>query len=251
MLKGEPLIEFLSQSGRLRVAAIEAYLDESGTHQGANVLCVGGYVGERDEWLSFVGEWQVRLNDARISCFHARKRECDPLRPYLMNAIDKRDFRGIVVSVNPIDFKSNTTEQFKGQIGNAYATCTFLCAQEICKWAQENKWKPVSFVIEDGQPNTEYIERTLLAFMREAPDSFIAGVTRGKKAQYIPLQPADFLSHVYCDNDPFWFEQLAKSDKVFNAHLKPKEIIIASQWLKRTNTQQKNLKRRIKHGTFI
>ena len=65
------IINFLSGNGRFFTAMIEAYLDESGTHAGAPVLCVAGYAGNRRQWKNFGKEWFPACKDSPHSIFHA------------------------------------------------------------------------------------------------------------------------------------------------------------------------------------
>src|ERR1700682_5243439 len=47
-------------------AMIEAYLDESGIHRGANVCVIAGYLGERDSWADLEAGWRKALSDAGV-----------------------------------------------------------------------------------------------------------------------------------------------------------------------------------------
>jgi hypothetical protein len=46
------------------------YLDESGTHAGAQSLVVAGYVAPTDDWITFETEWQACLAEYGIESFH-------------------------------------------------------------------------------------------------------------------------------------------------------------------------------------
>ena len=55
-------------------AMIEAYIDESGIHEGAKVCVVAGYFGGRGQWRRFESEWLRLLKgyDIPLSDFHAK-----------------------------------------------------------------------------------------------------------------------------------------------------------------------------------
>ena len=42
---------------------LQAYLDESGIHEGAHVCIVGGYFGGPGQWSKFGAEWKRVLED--------------------------------------------------------------------------------------------------------------------------------------------------------------------------------------------
>jgi hypothetical protein len=60
------------------IAMLEAYFDESGTHQGSPVLCVAGYVFEKDNARKLSAEWAHMLEEYGLKYFHMK--ECAPCR---------------------------------------------------------------------------------------------------------------------------------------------------------------------------
>jgi hypothetical protein len=44
---------------------VEAYMDESGIHEGAHVCVVAGYWGSVKKWVRFESSWKEILNDAK------------------------------------------------------------------------------------------------------------------------------------------------------------------------------------------
>lgn len=242
-IKERELIDFLSGNGRRYIAVIYAYLDESGTHKGSKILCVAGYAGNQSEWELFEKEWRLRLVDFGISCFHAKDPNCDPLRPYLAQAIEDRELMGVVCSVNPDVFDLNADNQFKSTLGNAYAACALMCGVEIGKWAQGNKLGSVSFVLEAGQPNTDFVSRVFNS-MIEDPTFGVAAVAVARKSEFVPLQTADFLSHVYSVSDHYWLKFLMRSDRVLRADMTLQQIDKTSKEIKALFSRQRNLRRR-------
>src|SRR5260370_40229759 len=55
-------------------AMIDAYLDESGIHDGAAICVIAGYFGGRGQWRKFEQDWRKALDDARLPLekFHAK-----------------------------------------------------------------------------------------------------------------------------------------------------------------------------------
>lgn len=240
---GHSLIEFLSGGGQRGIALIEAYLDESGAHRGSKILCVAGYAGIRSEWDAFEKEWRNQLAQFGISYFHAKSPKCDILKPYLVDVIKRRNLRGVVCSVSLDDFNTHAGSQFKSTLGNAYAVCAFMCGLEFAKWTKENNLGGLSLVLENGQPNIDFVERIFKSMMDDE-NSVIAGVAVARKVDFIPLQAADFLSHVCGVYDRSWFEILMQSGNVVHAHLTLEQIAETSQEIKKTIAQHRNLRRR-------
>ena len=64
----------LPGGGHFLMLDFDAYFDESGTHEGAHVLCVAGYVIEREEVRKFIKEWNKELQRYDLPYF--RMSEC-------------------------------------------------------------------------------------------------------------------------------------------------------------------------------
>ncbi len=237
------LIDFLSGHGKRCIAVLEAYLDESGTHGGSPVVCVGGYVGNRKEWYSFDKEWHPKLKKAGVSYFHTTNPKCSPLKMPLALAIEKRNLKGMVCSINSQIYNLQTNAQFRSSMGNPYAVCTFSCAIEICKWAEKNKFGHVSFIIEEGQPNAKFVVRILTLLMNNH-DFNIAGVMLGRKEDFLPLQAADFLSHTYSTKEQPWLAYLTRSNKVWEVNIPENHFEDVSIQIKKMIGQQRYLRKR-------
>lgn len=74
------------------------YVDESGVHDGADFIAMGGYVSWKDKWERFCGEWERVLCRYGVRDFHAvefmRKpeiQEADKDSPYRGWDVDKRE----------------------------------------------------------------------------------------------------------------------------------------------------------------
>lgn len=238
------LIDFLSDDGKKGIAMIEAYLDESGTHRGAPLVVVAGFIGDRKVWKSFVREWRVHLKNVGISYFHAKDPKCESLKAPLAKAILRRDLFGVVCSVSPKDFKANASDQFTSRLGNPYTTCAFMCAEQISKVTKEKGFGSVSVVYEVGQPKADFIYKAISAIITEIPDYGIARITFAKKEDVVPLQTADFLSHVVGTNETKWNNLFLESEKVEYAKMTSQQIAKSSKEVGRLLAQQSKLRRK-------
>ena len=52
---------------------MEAYFDESGTHDGSPVACVAGYLLTEDNARHFNREWNRDLSEFGLTYFHAKE----------------------------------------------------------------------------------------------------------------------------------------------------------------------------------
>jgi hypothetical protein len=207
-----PLLELLSQGSERCVAVFEAFIDESGTHKGAPVVGVAGWAAQRAFWKRFLSYWDDRY-------FHAKEPKCAPLKPALYDAIVDSRLEGFVAWMKPEDYREHTTPFFKSAMGNAYAVCTYACALGICRFARDKKMGPVAFVIEDGQPNSEWV-REVLEGMKTKRHFGIASVATASKRDFVELCTADFLAHSLT-SDPTWFTRLGGSGLVAEDHITP------------------------------
>src|SRR4051812_39914219 len=93
---------------------LQAYLDESGTHQGAPILSVAGYFGTQDQWNKYLGHWPYRD-------FHACESSYDKLKPQLAHAIQVAGLDGVEVCLRPREIEQLASTDLKANVGNAYA----------------------------------------------------------------------------------------------------------------------------------
>jgi hypothetical protein len=193
------LLALLSGDGRRDVVVVqllEAFVDESGTHHGAPILSVGVCVGSHKQWRNFLALW-------RVADFHAKERSSDSLKPILLQAITKSRVRCFVGFVEPKDYATNAGVRLKAGLGNAYVAGVVSCVAAICR----NAKRPISFTIEDGQPNSEWVRKVVqgMAYMPEWRDC-IAGVALVPKKNFTQLHVADFLAHAWSTRD-IWYSR--------------------------------------------
>jgi hypothetical protein len=230
------IINFLSGNGRWHIVMLEAYLDESGTHKGAPVLCVAGYWGNRQQWGAFEKEWFPKIEGSPHSFFHAENSKCDQLRLPLAEAIDKGKLKGIICSTKPGTFNYSASEQLKSQMGDAYAVCAVTCAWIICQWSYDNKKESVSFAYETGRPNADFVNKALIAQQRlNDPEVNIANVSMVKKEECPHIATADFLSHVYGStnaDDIAWYDYLVRNGNILYTEITSDKLNEMSKLIK-------------------
>ena len=214
---------------------MEAFVDESGTHKGSSILTVGAVLGSHQQWRRFLSYWGERP-------FHAKDPKCGPLKPALFDAICDSNLEIFVASVRPQDYRNHTTAQFRGGLGNAYAVCAFAAAIGACRFCKNNKLGRISFVIEGGQANVDYI-RSALEYARMRERLGIASVAVANKKDFVQLCTADFVAHS-CSRENEWFARLWDTGRLSKSFISAERLVQMSEQI---GEGQKRLKLERKH----
>jgi hypothetical protein len=216
---------------------LEAFVDESGTHAGATVLSVGACVAKHNQWARFLEKWGT-------PSFHAKDPYSDSLKPKLAELMERCSITSVVCFVKPGDYEGHASAQWKGALGNAYAACVFACAGTICKAATSSS-QSVSFFVEDGQPNSEWVERVLKSMAHELEwKNCIANITLATKKDFLQLHAADFLSHSWSTGDPIWCKRLFENGNTYETCLTPQQLVTNSEQLKQMVARRRSKKER-------
>ncbi len=213
---------------------LEAFFDESGTHAGAPLLCVDGYFGSHEQWDYFLSQWH-------IPDFHA-KNSSDSSKYKLAELINESGLTGMVCFVNPQRYAEETNAQWKTGIGNAFAACALACVLGISK---ELPTTPVAYVLEDGQPNTEWVHRVITAMSHDEHwQQSIASVTLAKKPNFVQLHTADFIAHSWSTDHPIWRTVLTNGH-VYETDITP-TLASMSEQVKQIDSARRAERRRLK-----
>lgn len=231
--------------------AIDAYIDESGTHGGSRLLSVAACATGREHWESFGDLWSRQLRDANCDYFHAKDPKCNALRPFLVEAIRNQPIFASLVSVRPSDFKKHVGDKYRSLFGNAYATCVYFCALKIDKWSEQLGYESVSYVLETGQPNVRHVVKVLSA-MIPRPEFRAVSVAEVAKRDFVQLQVSDFLSNARSTNDEVWLNRLRKAldetGQLDEEILGPEQLRQSSEAIQRIVLQERARRRHAKKG---
>jgi hypothetical protein len=211
---------------------LHAFLDESGTHADAIVVSVAGFYGSGNQWRTFRKLWKPLSRG-----FHAKR--SSPLFSKLCGVIERSKVNGLLITINKETYQNCASAHMKSSLGNAYAICALLCASSICKQVGNRR---VSFVLEQGQPNLPFVKRMLEGLM-EIGDLRIAAVDTARKADFIELHTADFLSHVASTDDRHWLHPLFDAGRLAHAHVTEKIIRESCPEITRIFHQQRALRK--------
>ncbi len=198
------LLDLFSGDGRRIVLVINAYLDESGMDEQAPCVTVAGWCGTKEEWQKFETEWKQILQRREIDVFHAKEHK--DLWPAMKSALRRRNVRGFVCTI-PKRLYKEVSQETRNWGGNFYAVAAQACAHAIAAHARNVHLGKAAFVIEAGQPNVSFVRERLEALINEEAFS-IAAVAVATKKDFVPLQTADFLSHIFANNKKVWINAL-------------------------------------------
>lgn len=221
----------LSGDGRRIVAIVHAhaFLDESGTNPETPVLSVAGFYGDISQWSLYRSAWLPHSE-----AFHAK--DDAYLFPQLFAAIEASKVNGILTTIGKETYRQHANAHLKTALGNPYSISAFLCVVAICREVGD---KRVSFVLEEGQPNLQWVNEVLQAMVND--DRWcIASVTAAKKTDFIELHAADFVSHISSAHEKEWLEKLFDAGRLKMGH-------ITEEMIRDSGPQVTELFRRARH----
>lgn len=193
----------------------EAYIDESGTHDGSPILTVAGYLFERTQARRFERDWGKVLDKYGLPYAHMKEAvcckgvykdagmtigDCENSNRLLIQNIKKRTRFGFGVSVDPAMYS-----RIVGHYNNAPSAYSFAlqgCFTIIRRWVERTGYNgSIAYVFEAGHASqgeaNRYIADALLgsnsakAKHRYASHNFIC------KRLAKPLHAADMLAWHY------------------------------------------------------
>lgn len=156
------LLEILLPRGGYTVASIEAYFDESGTHDGSFVLCFAGFIIREDQARIMDAEWKEMLEESALPYFHMvdcangtgvfKSLSTDSRIAAEKKAIAvmrSRIAQCFVVSVDPVVFEREMPSH--SQIGTAYSLLAHSCLTNVSVWADKHGFNgDVAYFFESG-----------------------------------------------------------------------------------------------------
>ena len=213
----------LSGDGERYVAVMQAFLDESGTNPETPILSVAGFYGTDSQWDAFMDLWKPVIKGKTFHALYSTE-----LFPEICAAIEASRINGILCTVSKEIYRVHACDQLKSFVGNPYAICTFMCALQICEDVHQ---EPVSFVLEQGQPNLSFV-KMILESMIDDDESCVAAVASAKKADFIQLHTADFVSHIASSQDEPWMQRLFDADRLKHARITEKLLVDMSPKMK-------------------
>jgi hypothetical protein len=206
----ERLIRAVLPKGGYVAGFYEMYVDESGTHDGSPVMCVGGYIFSSERAIRLSKAWQRILDKYQLPYF--RMSLCAPgkappfdklndneriaLVKELINVITNNMALGFAVSVSEEEFNRLVPEDRR--IPGPYAFCLRQCLVFAYSWIEQNNLADkMAFFFEAGHRDQSRANE-MMNRMASSPvikDRYrYVGHAFADKKEMLPLQAADLLA---------------------------------------------------------
>lgn len=202
-------LDVMLPRGGYSMTQVEAYFDESGSHRQAPVLCVAGYVMEKDAAIQLSREWQAVLSARTLPYF--RMSQCahgnGPFKSLsqsarsqtvlrLIQIIEQYTEQGLAVTVN--EEKFNHLLPRRGLIGSSYSFAVHLLLAGVRSWiASHPAVSSAAYFFEAGhRSQAESNDVLSLIFKQPALQeaSRYSGHAFVKKEETPAVQAADLLA---------------------------------------------------------
>jgi hypothetical protein len=194
---------------------LSTFLDETGVHDDAEMVAVGGYISAPKNWRAWTKNWNVHkrkvpIDRKPIKVFHATdcanfhgefegwtKEERDPFVSQLLPVMPAQPLAGIVIGVHLIELERAFRDhlELSEMFGTPYTACFQWAISIVMEIATEHgHGQRMAFIHEVNDYKGEclkafeYVERYL------NPRKIPMTIGFGTKEQYPPLQAADILA---------------------------------------------------------
>lgn len=199
------LIDAVLPGEGMIVQFCEVYVDESGTHAGSPVLCVAGFLFEKERSKILADEWQHQLDKYGIPYF--RMSECAhgcgvfknlkmqdriDIGTSLIQVIKLHMTRGFAITIADSDYTS--LEGWHDKVGQAYSFCLRQCLSYVRRWSKNEFFNgEVAYFFESGHRDQSEANRIVSNIMRDPKN----------RAEY------RYVSHTFADKDKLILLQCA------------------------------------------
>ncbi len=189
------------------------YLDESGTHVGADVATVAGFVANVPQWEAFSKKWQSVLTDFGLDCFHMSEFEAvkgrfsgwskdkrHDLLNRLLPIIQEYTFWSVGCSVTRHSVDSILSHATKRICGDAYGVAALACWRDLgLLLKQHDAW--MNCTMDKGANGRHALDNVFsedVKFPEWSDEHRILKLSFADKQIFLPLQAADILAYELC-----------------------------------------------------
>lgn len=198
---------------------LQAYFDDSGTHEGSKIMAIGGCVAREEQWTLFNNDWTAMLDDfglteyksADLQAFEgeftkaqgwdeSRRRQLVARAAAIGMKWAKNSFASLVVRE---DYAIAVPEWAKktAAFGDEYNFCFQMSIGRIMRWIQGQgvpmpMGEQIAFMF-DQQPKREGVARNTYAAIKKFrdPEDRMGTLAFGSGKSFPPLQFADFVAY--------------------------------------------------------
>lgn len=186
------------------------YMDESGSHADSPVLCVAGYIFERDNAARFTTEWQSLLSEYGLpyfrmsACAHGTdpfsalsKEQRIAVQTAAIPLIKKYTECGFATSLNEVEYSEIIQPLSPGKF-SAYSFCLQNCMRMVKLWARgRGNFGPFAYFFETGHRDQKATNEWMSEVYRDEHKKrqrMYHSHTFTDKRECPPLQAADVLA---------------------------------------------------------
>lgn len=238
------------------IVVLRVFLDESGTHKGANVISVAAYVATPREWKKFTREWQRVLKPTGVRAYHAsdsqnlhgefegwEESERDSLAKNLIPIIP-RYAHGFATAIVLRDLRAALGGDVVPKVlEDQYKTCFQLVLHDVLRSIQKNGLRDQVAVVHERNDFKEAAGKSYDFLKKYFDDNDnLAGLTFSDKYKFVPLQAADVLAY---EAGKRVLNRKGKARKAYQA-LKSKDRVFRVRYF-----DEDNIHRYIEYGRFI
>lgn len=188
---------------------LDAYFDDSGTHDKAPAVVVAGYLASAEKWEEFARKWAAMLYEANLTHWH-QVSFAQRVKEYAGWTEEKRVkfmqraagiIRNTVIAGVSCGVNATAFRELAPRLPlRPYVFCAMGCFKHLERWAFENSHRaPIACIFESGTQGGREISDMVQELMSDEDGerlSFRIGSFRfEKKKQLLPLQTADILAY--------------------------------------------------------
>jgi hypothetical protein len=206
-----------------------AYFDDSGTHDGAPVVLMGGLIGTEDEWKSFEPEWRARLQEplpgkGALKRFHMtdceagtgeftgwNRAERDAVIKEFRDIILKHDLGGYACAVPRKEWDDLIKWPLRAIVGDAERFCITNCVVQSIRDAESHKEGANLGLVFDSRPtpgrnkmNGFIVEIFQIDQLLHSEKVAIDGPSFVSSERVLPLQAADMVAWEFYQHAQNW-----------------------------------------------
>lgn len=221
------LLEILAPGGADLVAFLECYFDESGSHAGSPVLCVAGYLFDKDQCRALDLKWKAVLERYQLPYFrmsacahnrhplpvepfgHLAPEECIEVEKEMIRLINDHALLGLSVAINENDYFALFGRNSPG--GAPYSFCCWQILAGIRSWTTRNEFEgKISYFFESGhasQPEANALMKRIFDDPALRSEYHYASHSFVDKKCVRPVQSADILAWQTATQVKRWLKQ--------------------------------------------
>lgn len=231
------MLEILAAGEADLVAFLECYFDESGSHDGSPVLCVAGYLFDKDQCKALDLKWKEVLDRYQLPYFrmsacahnkhphpvepfgHLSPQECINVEKEMIQLINQHALLGAAVAVNEQDY--NTWFEGNNPAGSAYSFCCWQVLAGIRSWIMRERFNgEVAYFFEAGhksQPEANALMHRIFTNQTLRQGYCYAGHAFVDKQKVRPVQSADILAWQQATQVKHWLSNNVRMRADFRA----------------------------------